>query len=144
MGSADETVVRSFDEFRLNGLLWLINASVFHPRGYAVGFSYDDEGNVDGWVLLGQGDEPWRFDGSADGMLNKVSAFFEQAREQSLYAKVVGLPGFKPKGESGLALSGRGEAALWIAANPETVAEMQRKLTVDMIGAMIRLPVDTG
>jgi hypothetical protein len=57
------TTVRTFGEFRDEGLLWLINTSVFHPRGYALAFVYDDEDtefkNPIGWQLVGDGSEPW-------------------------------------------------------------------------------------
>lgn len=52
---------RPFSEFRNQGLLWLINTTVFHPRGYAIGFDIDDEGNVTGWSLIGDGSEPWQY-----------------------------------------------------------------------------------
>ncbi|MGH3549440.1 MAG: hypothetical protein ACRDQU_15305 [Pseudonocardiaceae bacterium] len=42
-----------------DGLLWLINRSVFHPRGYAL--AYDPESR--GFYLLGDGMEPWVFGG---------------------------------------------------------------------------------
>jgi hypothetical protein len=42
-----------------DGLLWLINRTVFHPRGYALG--YDPE--TAAFLLLGDGREPWVFGG---------------------------------------------------------------------------------
>lgn len=56
--ATDEQKVRSFAEFRDSGLLWLVNRVVFHPRGYALAFHFDDEGVVTGWSLLGNGSEP--------------------------------------------------------------------------------------
>lgn len=44
-------------DIRESGLLWLINTSVFHPRGFALGVSGD--GQI---FLLGDGSEAWRFD----------------------------------------------------------------------------------
>lgn len=44
-------------DFRAAGLLWLVNASVFHPRGFAM--AINDEANT--WVLMGDGTEPWSF-----------------------------------------------------------------------------------
>lgn len=44
-------------DLRRDGLLWLINRCVFHPRGYALGY---DEENGSFW-LLGDGHEPWQF-----------------------------------------------------------------------------------
>ena len=55
--------VRTFGEFRDEGLLWLINTSVFHPRGYAIAFVYEDDDtefkNPTGWQIVGDGSEPW-------------------------------------------------------------------------------------
>lgn len=42
-----------------HGLLWLINRTVFHPRGYALGYDADSGD----FVLLGDGSEPWTFCG---------------------------------------------------------------------------------
>lgn len=41
---------------RDTGLLWLINATVFHPRGFAMGISSDGR-----WGIHGDGTEPWQF-----------------------------------------------------------------------------------
>jgi hypothetical protein len=52
-----------------SGLLWLINRSVFHPRGYALAVSED------GWDLLGDGTDPWHFElpeGMEDELFQKV------------------------------------------------------------------------
>lgn len=49
-------------DLRADGLLWLINRTVFHPRGYALGM---DDGKATGRVaftLYGDGSEPWRFE----------------------------------------------------------------------------------
>lgn len=50
---------RPFAELRDHGLLWLINRTVFHPRGYALALHVRDDGAVTGWSLLGPGSEPW-------------------------------------------------------------------------------------
>lgn len=57
------TAGRPFAEFRDEGLLWLVNRVVFHPRGYALAFHFDDSTNVTGWSLLGDGSEPWSMGG---------------------------------------------------------------------------------
>lgn len=57
---------RPFSELRDSGLLWLINRTVFHPRGFAlalVGY-----GGTAGWRLHGDGTEVWRFDGDEDAL----------------------------------------------------------------------------
>jgi hypothetical protein len=53
---------RSLVELATSGLLWLINASVFHPRGYALALVPDDDGNYTTWQLHGDGSRPWQFD----------------------------------------------------------------------------------
>lgn len=58
--------IRSFDDLRSTGLLWLINRIIFHPRGYALAFYLDDAGEVVGWSMLGNGTEPWRFPSDRD------------------------------------------------------------------------------
>lgn len=57
----DPPLARPFSEFAETGLLWLVNTSVFHPRGYALAFHKDDAGDVVGWSLLGDGTERWAF-----------------------------------------------------------------------------------
>jgi hypothetical protein len=41
-----------------DGVLWLVNRTVFHPRGYALAF--DPESGEFG--IYGDGSEPWRFE----------------------------------------------------------------------------------
>ncbi len=59
---------------RESGLLWYINRTVFHPRGYALAIVLDDEdGSLVGFELLGDGVEPWNFpDGEENEYLAKV------------------------------------------------------------------------
>lgn len=61
---ADE--VRPLAELRDSGLLWLINSVVLHPRGFAIGLNFDCDGRVDGWILIGDGSEPWHFEDSPE------------------------------------------------------------------------------
>lgn len=70
---------RPFAELREEGLLWLINTSVFHPRGYALAVHLDDDGNATGWSLFGDGTEPWQMpDGPyVDEMFRKAQAILK-------------------------------------------------------------------
>lgn len=69
--------VRSFSEFRTLGLLWLINASVFHPRGFAISFVNDPAtGEVTGWRLEGDGGEAWFFEPDP-----RIDDLFERSSE---------------------------------------------------------------
>ena len=47
--------------FRESGLLWLVNTSVMHPRGYAISVTYDKDGHPVGMSIEGDGSEPWCF-----------------------------------------------------------------------------------
>lgn len=60
---------RPFSTLRPTGLLWLINTSVFHPRGFALALHYPhlDAAEPDGWVLNGDGCEPWLFSQTPEG-----------------------------------------------------------------------------
>ena len=57
---------RTFKEFRERGLLWAINRQIFHPRGLAVAFIINDDGDVVGWDLVGNGKEVYVFDDKTD------------------------------------------------------------------------------
>lgn len=57
--------VRGWDELRETGLLWLINRTVFHPRGFALAL-VRREGEIIGWRLLGDGSEVWSMAGPED------------------------------------------------------------------------------
>jgi hypothetical protein len=58
----------SFSDFRDKGLLWALNRHVFHPRGLAVAFHYDDGLDLPptGWSIEGDGMEAWSFGDSLD------------------------------------------------------------------------------
>ena len=72
---------RPFADLRATGLLWLINASVLHPRGFALALAYDDHGEAIGWELLGDGGEPWVFpDGAGNAALKAVEELFASTR----------------------------------------------------------------
>jgi YD repeat-containing protein len=66
MSVANKSDVRPFEEFIDSGLLWAINRVLFHPRGYALAFSYDDDDKLIGWLIQGDGDEVWAFDYDTD------------------------------------------------------------------------------
>lgn len=66
---------RSFRELSESGLLWLINAVVLHPRGYALALSMDTTtGEVTGWDILGDGAEPWRYAEDVDARFAAAEA----------------------------------------------------------------------
>lgn len=55
------SVGRPFAELRTEGLLWLINTTVLHPRGYALALHIQDDGTASGWSIIGDGSTPWQF-----------------------------------------------------------------------------------
>ena len=67
---------RPFAELRDEGLLWLINTTVFHPRGYALAMHFDDDGHATGWSLVGDGSEPWQMPDST-----RVDELFTRTKE---------------------------------------------------------------
>ena len=71
---------RPWSGLRDSGLLWLINRTALHPRGFALGITED------GWTLLGDGSEPWMFLGAdeEDACFARLEAFLDQHRMSSL------------------------------------------------------------
>lgn len=51
-----------FEAMITSGMLWLINTSVFHPRGLALALNFNEQGEATSWGLIGKGDEPYLFD----------------------------------------------------------------------------------
>ncbi len=74
---ADTDVLHTFNEMRELGLLYLINKAVFHPRGFALAFSYSDDDTLLGWQILGDGTEAW-------GMANVLDETLFPAVEEFL------------------------------------------------------------
>jgi hypothetical protein len=66
-----------FADLRTTGLLWLINTTVFHPRGYALAIKINEQGEAEGWRLLGDGSEPWRFADDCDPEFQAVQALLD-------------------------------------------------------------------
>lgn len=64
---------RPFKELSDSGLLWLINRTVFHPRGYALAITVED-GKATGWSMLGDGSEPWQFGGDENDNFRRAEA----------------------------------------------------------------------
>lgn len=70
---------RPLEDLSTSGLLWLINASVFHPRGFALSLHVTADGKATGWSLMGNGTEPWYFEGPRDARFAAVEATFREA-----------------------------------------------------------------
>ncbi len=62
-------------DLRGDGLLWLINTSILHPRGYAMAIG-SETGELS---LLGDGSEPWRFGMDCDEQFAAVQALLDRA-----------------------------------------------------------------
>lgn len=81
--AANKSSGRPWGELRDSGLLWLINATVFHPRGYALAVHRNDAGDTTGWSLLGDGAESWTFrdpDDPPEGYV-PIDELFRRAKE---------------------------------------------------------------
>lgn len=81
MADVIKTGVRPLSEMLDTGLLWFLNRSCLHPLGFALGLELDDEGQVCGWELWGNGDEPWHFPTTVDDeKFVKVMALMDEVR----------------------------------------------------------------
>ena len=80
-GDAADGEIRPLDELRSSGLLWLVNRVVFHPRGFALALNLNDDGNVDGWQLVGDGTEVWSYapDVDEDALMAAATFTLQQA-----------------------------------------------------------------
>lgn len=82
--SGDPPLVRV--DLRRDGLLWLINRQLFHPRGFALAVEGRRIAGVEavtGFLLLGDGTEPWTFDGDEDAIFAAAEAAFDRARQHN-------------------------------------------------------------
>lgn len=60
-------------DLQADGLLWLINRAVFHPRGYALGYDTD----TGQFSLLGDGTEPYMFAGDGSDEADNLARIKE-------------------------------------------------------------------
>lgn len=58
--------IETLKKFRQEGLVWLANAAIFHPRGYALTVHLDDDGEPYGLSVQGDGLEPWHYGAPVD------------------------------------------------------------------------------
>lgn len=67
-------------DLHADGLLWLINTVVFHPRGFALARLEGIDG--DSYYLQGDGTEPWAWDASidVDDLFARAEAAMDRAR----------------------------------------------------------------
>lgn len=78
---ADEAV-RPWIDLQDEGLLWLINRVVFHPRGMALAL-HKHNGEMVGWTMQGDGSEVWTFTTEDDDeCFAKVQAFLAAQTDQ--------------------------------------------------------------
>lgn len=75
------TEPRPFEDLSPTGLLWLINRTVFHPRGLALALHRGDDGKIVGWTVDGHGGEVWSFapDDDDEGF-ERADRFLRQVR----------------------------------------------------------------
>lgn len=110
VGDSD-TPPRPFAELSPSGLLWLINAVVFHPRGFALALVVDRAtgDKAAGWQLLGDGTEPWQYDTSSDDRFAAAEATLRAAARAQM-----GLPTLYPSRMS----AGSGPVG-WVGQEPD-------------------------
>ena len=68
-------------DLRADGVLWLINRTVFHPRGFALAIDPETRD----LSLLGDGTEPWQY---AEAMTDTEDALFAAAEALLQRARV--------------------------------------------------------
>lgn len=57
-------------EFHNQGGVWLVNAALLHPRGWALTLHYSETGEPIGMSIAGDGKDPWYFPpGSVDNTI---------------------------------------------------------------------------
>lgn len=83
------TEILPFEALNEKGVLWLINRTVFHPRGFALALDFTEDGKAEGWQLWGNGDEPWGFalsEGEEEKKFNAVNELLESVKEKESVA----------------------------------------------------------
>lgn len=67
-------------DLRDDGVLWMINKAVFHPRGFALAVDV----NSGALTLMGDGSEPWTYrHDMEDQLFAAFNALLDRAREAS-------------------------------------------------------------
>ena len=85
-------MTRPFEDLQETGLLWLVNTTTFHPRGYALALVYGDDGALEGWTIVGDGTQAWMFDKDdpdIDRCFDAVSELLPSPTGQSI-TKMIG------------------------------------------------------
>lgn len=91
----------SLARFRAEGLLWLVNAAVLHPRGWALAVHLDDDtGEVLGLSVVGDGSEPWCF-GPELGGAHQSDAPFEAFKASESAREAAWAPVLRAAGPPG-------------------------------------------
>jgi hypothetical protein len=75
-------------KWRDDGLLWLVNTSVLHPRGYALAIHFEEGADFKtalplGLSVVGDGSEPWCFGEEPDGSHQSDEPFADFKRSES-------------------------------------------------------------
>lgn len=71
------------DLFAASGVLWAINRTLFHPRGFVLALHRDQHGQVTGWTIEGNGQTVWQYDDTVleDDYLAAFERTLTQARQ---------------------------------------------------------------
>lgn len=99
-------------DLRADGVLWMINKSVFHPRGFALAIEVES-GNL---TLMGDGRQPWTYDHDIEPEL--FIAFNELLERQAALMRDVWIRGYCtcinpefPKPDCGVHMAQRGASS---------------------------------
>lgn len=82
-----QQTVRPLSEWPDKGLLWLINSTVFWPRGFSLGLSIPKDDSIEpylaGYEIMGDGSKTWSVSSKEVETARSaaVEALFEQLRE---------------------------------------------------------------
>lgn len=80
--NTSEPFVRPWSDLLDSGLLWLINTSVLHPRGWSMEPVYEARKAV-GWRLRGNGRDPIQYTGNDTDVFARVQSLLNPADEPS-------------------------------------------------------------
>ena len=71
-------------QMREDGILWMLNRTVFHPRGFALGIDREHPTRL---FLQGDGTEPWSYDPSIEeienDLFNRFEAMLDRQRQMA-------------------------------------------------------------
>jgi len=92
----DEAARARLKKFHNDGLVFLVNTALLHPRGLALAIHLDDDGEPLGLSIFGEGDEPWVFGRNAQEAIESIGAqtleryFDAEGRREAVWSLPLG------------------------------------------------------